>query len=55
MKMLLMICCRTLGDCISNETICEMVGVELFERSEVAIVWHMEKMVDEAAPVKANL
>ena len=56
MRMLHMICGKTLRDDISNKTICEMTDVEKIEEflREQKLRWfeHTEKIDDERAPVK---
>ena len=59
MRMLRMICGKTLRDNISNETICEIRGVEKVEEflREQRLRWfeHMEKIDYGRAPVKAKI
>ena len=58
MKMLHLICGKTLKDGISNKTIREITSVEKIEGffREERHQWfeHIEKMEDERAPVKAK-
>ena len=58
MRMLCVICGKTLRDSISNETICEMIGVEKIQEflREERLHWfrHLEKVDGERALVKAN-
>ena len=59
MRMLLVICGKTLKDKINNETIREMIGMEKIEEflRKLKLRWfeHMEKIDDERAPVKAKI
>ena len=57
MRMLQMICGKTLKDKIDNEKIREMTGVERFEKflRKQRLRWlgHVERMDEERGPVKA--
>ena len=46
MKILQMICGKTQENCISNKTILEMTNVKIkvLERTNVTMVWHIERM-----------
>ena len=60
MRMLRMICARTLRDGVSNETIRVMTGVEKIEeflrkRADIAIIWvSVKNEDDQRTPVKAK-
>ena len=59
MRMLRMICGKTLKDKMNNEKICEMTGVVRLEEflGEKRLRWlgHVERMDEERGPVKALL
>ena len=59
MRMLRMMCGRTLRESISNQTTCDMTGVEKIEEfiSEHRLQWfgHVEKMDDKRTPVKIKI
>ena len=59
MRMLRMICGKTLKDKMNDEKICEMTGVVILEefRREKRLRWlgHVERMDEERGPLKALL